>query len=132
MKKVELKSRKLLRKIFNGFSLTAVAFIFQACYGPCPGDCDSSYDVKISGIVTSETTNLPIKRIKVFVDEGVSYGFTNDDGKFNFYARVSGSVDVHFRDIDGIENGHFADSTIIINPVRKDEVRINMALREIQ
>ena len=33
MKKIELKSRKLLRKVFNGISLTAVAFMFQACYG---------------------------------------------------------------------------------------------------
>ena len=29
MKKIELKSRKLLRKILGGVSITAVAFIFR-------------------------------------------------------------------------------------------------------
>ena len=33
MKKIELKSRNLLRTIFGGISFTAMAFVFQACYG---------------------------------------------------------------------------------------------------
>jgi len=36
MRKIELKSRKLLRIIFGSLSLTAMAFVFQACYGPPP------------------------------------------------------------------------------------------------
>ena len=142
MKKWELKSRKLLRKIFNCFSLTAVAFIFQACYGM---PHDEYYDVKLTGTVTSKTTNLPVKGIKVSVNDGISYGFTDEKGKFDFYASVPGwdeerdgvkysadKANVHFRDIDGVKNGHFADTTIIINPIRKDEVRMNVQLREIK
>jgi len=143
MKKIELKSRKLLRKIFGGISITAVAFTFQACYGMPE---DPFYDVKLTGAVTSKTTNLPIKGIKVTVnDESHNLGITDKNGKFDFYASVPSweyerdgilykpdSVKVHFRDIDGIENGHFADTTIFINPARKDEVRINMQMIEKQ
>jgi len=141
MKKIELKSRKLLRKIFNGISLTAVAFIFQACYGV---PHDDFYDVRFTGTVTSKTTNLPIKGIKVTVnDESHNIGITDAEGKFDFYAGVPNwefdgndvhykpdSVSIHFRDIDGIENGFFRDTTIIIDPAHKDEVRINVELEE--
>ena len=142
MRKIEFRSRKVLRRLFNCFSLTAVAFIFQACYGTGP---DMYNDVKLTGTVISETTNLPVKGIKVAVEEGVNYGITDKDGKFNFYASVPtwdfekdgvhyfpDKVNIHFLDIDDVENGHFADSTIVINPIRKNEVRINMKLREIE
>jgi len=140
MNKIELKSRKLLRKIFNGFSLTAAAFVFQACYGM---PLDDFYDVKLTGTVTSKTTNLPIKGIKVSVDKGVNYGFTDKNGKFGFYASVpnwdferdgvqytTDKVNIHFLDIDGIENGHFEDKTIIIDPAHNDEVKISVELDE--
>ena len=143
MKKIELKSRKLLRKIFGGISVTAVAFAFQACYGM---ERDMFYDVKVTGTVMSKSTNLPIKGIKVIVnDESHNLGITDKNGKFDFYAGVPShtyirdgvrykpdSVRVHFRDIDGIENGHFADTTIFINPAHKDEVKINMQMIEKQ
>ena len=142
MKKIELKSRKLLRRIFNGMSITAVAFIFQACYGMWE---DDFYDIKLTGTVISKTTSLPIKGIKVTVNEGINYGMTDDNGKFDFYAPIPyddyynkdstvhytpDQVRIHFRDIDGIENGFFRDTTIIIDPAHKDEVRINMELEE--
>jgi len=143
MKKIELKSRKLLRKIFGGISVTAVAFTFQACYGM---GGDMYYDIKLTGTVTSKTTNLPIRGIEVTVnDESHNLGITDEKGKFDFYAGVPGypferdgiryvpdSVRVHFRDIDGIENGHFADTTLFINPKNKDEVRINLKMLEKQ
>ena len=142
MNKIELKSRKILRKMFNGISLTAVAFIFQACYGPCPGDCDMHCDVKITGRVISKTTNLPVKGIKVFVNEGLNYGFTDEDGKYDFYASIlecfspnldcySKGVNINFSDIDGIENGHFANKTINVKPSScRDEVKIDVELDE--
>ena len=142
MKKIELKTRRLLRKIFGGISLTAMAFIFQACYGPGP---DRYYDVKLTGTVKSKTTNLPINGIKISVNEGYNYGFTDENGNFNFYAGVPDwnyerdgvnytpdKVNIHFLDIDGTKNGHFADTTIIINRVRQNEVIINVELREKQ
>ena len=133
MKKVELKSRKLLRKIFGGISLTVMVFIFQACYGM---PMDRYCDVKLTGTVTSKTTNLPINGIKITVDEGLNYGFTDENGKFEFYASIPSwsysedGTQIHFLDIDSIENGHFTNKTIIIESVCKDEVKINVALDE--
>jgi len=151
MKKIVLKSRKLLRTIFGCMSFTAVAFVFQACYGM---PRDDFYDVKLTGSVKSETTNLPIKGIKITINDGKTYynqsnayGITDENGKFDFYAAVpryeyfsykdsinyvADSVRIHFLDIDGIENGHFADKTIIIDPAHKDEVKINVTLEEKQ
>jgi hypothetical protein len=144
MKKIELNLRKLLRIVFGSLSLTAVAFIFQACYGM---DRDNFYDVKLTGTVKSKTTNQPIMGIKVLVNAGgYNYGITDENGKFDFYASVPNydsyyndstyyapdSVKVHFFDIDSIENGHFADTAIIINPAHKDEVKINMEMIEKQ
>jgi len=141
MKKIELKSRKLLRVIFGCFSFTAIAFVFQACYGiPQP-----VYDIKLSGTVKSKTTNLPIKGIKIAVnDEKFEHGFTDENGKFDFYTSIldskydsddgvyysPDSVKVHFLDIDGVENGEFANKTIIVDPAHKNELKINVELDE--
>ena len=141
MKKIELKYRKLLRAIFGGISLTTIAFIFQACYGPVE---DDFIDLKLSGTVKSRTTNIPIEGIKITVNDVLNYGITDKDGKFEFYTSVldreyysdmhytPDSVRVHFLDIDGIENGIFSEKTIIIDPAHKNEVKINIELEEKQ
>jgi len=137
---MELTSRKLLRKIFGGISLTAIAFTFQACYGIWT---DDYCDVRFTGMVTSKTTNLPVKGIKIAIDKGINYGFTDENGKFDIYASVSsdralcesctpGKAEIHFLDVDGAENGHFADKTIEIVHVCYDEVKINIELEEIE
>ena len=141
MKKLEIKTRKLLRAIFGSISVTAVAFAFQACYGM---ESDEYSDIKFKGTVLSKTTNLPIKGIKVTINEGRNHEFTNENGEFEFFASVPqynylidktrytpDSVRVNFFDIDGIENGYFADTTIIINALHKDEVVFNVKLTEI-
>jgi hypothetical protein len=134
MRKIELKSRKLLRTIFGSISLTAMVFIFQACYG-MRGDF---YEVKFTGTVTSKTTSLPVKGIKVAISEGINHAFTDENGKFDFYASISdrydspNGININFLDIDGIENGLFADTTIIANIANKREVKMNVELREIQ
>ena len=140
MKKIELKSRKILRKIFGCISLTAVAFVFQACYGTRP---DGGYDIRVTGTVESKNTNQPIEGIKVAVSNEYQYGFTDENGKFDFYAFISefdypgrdtayspSKIKVHFLDIDSTENGSFRDTTIIIDPAYKDEVVINMQLEK--
>ena len=125
MKTIELKSRKILRKIFNCFSITAVVFIFQACYGmPHDGYCD----FKLSGTVISKTTNSPVKGIKV--TDGLNFKLTDENGKFEFYASIpncnsQASVEVHFLDIDGEANGHFNDKTIVVKPEKMNEVKMN-------
>jgi hypothetical protein len=151
MKKLELKYRKLLRAMFGCISLTAVAFVFQACYGT---DHDMFYDVKMTGTVRSKTTHLPIKGIKVAIEagrgsRGYNYGYTDENGRFDFYASVPereyyyyedstivryppGSVAVQFLDVDSLENGWFEDDVIIIDPAHKNEVKIHVELKEKQ
>jgi len=139
MKKIELKSRELLRKIFGGISLTAMAFVFQACYGPEP---DPATDVKLSFTVKSKITNLPVTGIKVAIDNGLNCGFTDENGKLDFYTSVpnvvrSGdyvpdSLKVHFLDVDGIDNGMFADKSIIVYPTHKEEIQVEVELDEKQ
>jgi len=147
MKKIELKSRRLLRTIFGCVSFTAVAFVFQACYGTGP---DPFYDVKFTGTVKTKDTNLPIKGIKVMVNDGTvyganNYGISDENGHFDFYAYIPkygyfnpkdgiyytpDNVRVHFLDIDTLENGYFFDKTIIVAPAHKDEVKINVELEK--
>ena len=136
MKKIELKTRKLLRVIFGSISLTAVAFTFQACYGM---DSDEYSDIKFKGTVLSKTTNLPIKGIKVTINEGGrGECFTDENGEFEFFSEVPkfnylidntrytpDSIRVNFSDIDESENGYFADTTIIVNAAQKKEVVFN-------
>jgi len=146
MKKFEFKLRKSFRNFLKGFSLTAVAFVFQACYGPMD-DWHEFHDVKLTGTVVAESTNFPIEGIKVAVNNSRhNFAITDENGNFDFYASVPlrefhdndsirhapDSVRVHFRDIDGANNGLFSDTTIIVNPTRVDMVRINMAMREAQ
>ncbi len=138
MKKIELKFRRLLRTIFGGVSLTAMAFVFQACYGPAS---DPYYDIKMSGTVKSKSTNKPIKGVKITVNDESNYGITDKKGKFEFYTRVPDesyryhpyppdSVVVRFLDIDGVENGHFEDKIVIVNPAHKDEVIVHVELEK--
>jgi len=136
MKKIELKSRLWLRKLFGGISITAMAFVFHACYGMPP---DEGRDVKLSGTVKSKTTNMPIKGIKVTVNEGLNYGFTDENGNFNVYASLinagytkSDSVSVSVFDIDGDENGLFAEKTIVIDATNKREVNFDVELEEVK
>jgi hypothetical protein len=158
MKKIELKSRKLLRRLFGCVSLTAMAFAFQACYGTGP---DPFYDIRLTGVVRSKTTNLPIKGIKIslnydnkyydyYENDINSYGLTNEKGEFDFYAGVpswdiygykdstkvklysADSVKIHILDIDSTENGYFEDKIIFINPEQKDEIKIYVELENKQ
>jgi len=143
MKKIELKLRKRLRTLFGGISLTAAAFVFHACYGMPPDNYD---DINVTGTVRSKTTLLPVEGIKVMVnDEGYNFGITDKDGKFDFYSSIPKysyskddihyspeNVKIDFLDIDGIENGHFSDTTIIFNRADKNTIIINIELKEKQ
>jgi len=131
MRKIELKSRNLLRTIFGGVSLTAIAFTFQACYGT-PNDL--GLDIRLSGTVKSKTTNLPIKGIKVSRPDSPTYQLTDEKGNFSFYTYQNGSdsIPVLFADIDGVDNGNYADTTLIIYPTGKKEVTINVEMNEMR
>ena len=131
MKKIDLKIRKILRILFGSISLTAAVFIFQACYGMPQ---DAYCDVRLTGTVTSKTTNLPIEGIKVAINgKSQNYGITDENGKFDFYAyfkNIDPDLKIQFLDIDGVENGNFADKIITINTVCNDAVNVDVVLEE--
>jgi len=126
--------RKLLRTIFGGLSLTAVAFIFQACYGMPPDRYRDGFDAHLSGKVLSKTDNQPIKGIKVSVVNALNFAITDEDGNFDFYAYVQNgscsNLPVLFADIDSTENGYFVDKKILIDYCGQNEVKINVELEE--
>ena len=122
MKNLELKYRKLLRRIFGCVSFTAVAFVFQACYGT--KEYPPPYEVRFIGTVKSSITILPIEGIKVTINGGFGMGITDKNGNFEFYTRIESynqrdSVSMNFLDIDSTQNGYFADTTISV-PARKE------------
>ena len=142
MKKLKLKSKKLLWTFFCCISLVVVTFVFKGCY-MLGTDGDYLY-VRLVGTVESKTTKSPIKGIKIDIGSTYNYVLTDENGNFDFYAfasRLSSRGDdfykvdtmkIKFLDIDGIENGSFADTTIIINHTRVSEVAIFMKMEEKQ
>ncbi|WP_461257100.1 radical SAM-associated putative lipoprotein [Treponema sp. R80B11-R83G3] len=109
MVKLSDRSRRVLRRIYQGLGAATVSILFQACYG-MPMD-----DVTISGTVTSKTDN-PIPDIKVSV-ENFSSCSTDSDGKFNIYAYGQASYNLLFEDVDGPLNGSYKtlEKTISLN-----------------
>ena len=89
------------RKIIGGLCLTSIAFVFQACYGTPQ---DIGQDLLIEGQVTSKTSGLPIKGIKVSVDERVQYANTDENGKFSLYMDKLQHAKIKFTDVDSTRN----------------------------
>ena len=104
MKHITTKGRLLLRRILTLFSLGAVSFIFQACYGP-----PMSY---ISGTVKCSETQNPLEGIQVN-----NYNFTDSDGNFAVHHSQDRKTILEFRDPD--ENYYDKDVTV---DTRRDQV----------
>jgi len=92
------------RKLLGGLSLTSALFIFQACYGTPQ---NMGLDIFIEGQVISLNTKMPIKGIRVSIENKFQYEFTDTDGKFSFYTETAKSYKIIFEDIDTYENGSF-------------------------
>lgn len=80
------KYNNLLQRFIRLFSLSSVAFVVTACYGPAPFEYEGYVDVE--GQVLDET-NQPLNAIQVIVkSEHQHHGFcdtiyTNEDGEFS-------------------------------------------------
>jgi len=109
MIKLSDKSRRVLRRIYQGLGAATISLLFQACYGT-PIDNDS---VTIHGKVSSKT-DIPIQGIKVSV-EHFSSELTNENGNFNIYVYGQTSYDLQFEDIDGTSNGSYKTLKKTIN-----------------
>ncbi|WP_303922137.1 hypothetical protein [Draconibacterium sediminis] len=116
-----------IRNVLKGLSFTSAMFIFQACYGTPQ---DFGYDRLVEGQVTSETTGLPIKGIKVSVAGDNSYYVTTDDeGKFLMYSEKFENLVVGFEDIDGAENGSFQNLLKTVEDA-SESVYLEIAMKE--
>jgi len=99
------------RKIIGGLCLTSIAFVFQACYGTPQ---DIGQDLLIEGKVTSKTTGLPIKGIKVSFDQRVQYANTDENGKFSLYIDIVQHANIKFTDVDSTKNIWFSNKDTLI------------------
>jgi hypothetical protein len=92
----------VLRAIYRAFGVTAVSFIFQACYGI---PLDQGDDVTIRGSVKSKKTDKPISGIMVSIDENKVFSdLTDSYGYFTIYLPRQDYYTVKFEDIDGMDN----------------------------
>lgn len=110
----------------KGACLTSVAFVFQACYGT-PQDFGT--DMLIEGKVTSKTTGLPIKGIKVSIANNVQYTSTDEKGSFSFYTGTMDNPKIIFEDIDSTENKSFANKDTVLTS-RQKHYFLDIALEE--
>lgn len=116
MNKLRQKKQQILRFLFGSFSVTALMFTFQACYG-----MPDNYKYPVEGKVVSESTDEPIPDIRVIaerngvmVDEIVS---TDANGHFDLFveAMKMDSVNIHLKDEDGENNGLYADLDTVLS-----------------
>jgi len=122
MVKLSEKSRRVLRKIYQGLGAATITLLFQACYG-MPMD-----NVRIRGTVSSKANN-PIPGIKVSV-LNISSDLTDNEGKFNIYAYEQTSYNLLFEDIDGEENGGYFKSLEKTISLNEAETHLNIKLDE--
>lgn len=119
-------NKKIIRKFIGALSFTSVMFVFQACYGTPQ---DFGLDVCLKGTVKSAKTGLPIKGIKVSVDEEYQYTETDDSGFYSFYVPCSDTLAVSFQDVDSLDNGSYLPKDTIVT-VNKEEMVLNISLIE--
>ena len=106
MKKFSEKTRKLLRAIYMGLGASAVALMFQACYGmPLPEG------LHLRGQVLSEGEEEAINGIHIsWKDNETFFTTSSSDGCFSLYISEeefysSPTKTVVFKDLDGNDNG---------------------------
>ncbi|MDR3327081.1 MAG: radical SAM-associated putative lipoprotein [Prevotellaceae bacterium] len=115
--------------------LALLGFSVSSCEEPRTEYGSPSVDFVVKGKVTSQETKEPINKIAVLVSETA---WDNDtvfyqmdsvttDANGNYYSKrtITSFADehnykIHFKDIDGEENGLFNDSTVIVSTVKED------------
>ena len=126
MKTFILKTKKqIIKRIFGIFCFTSALFIFQACYGTPQ---DFGMDVHISGTVLAAGSNNPVQGIKVSLDEGYNYCYTDENGQYSMYAEILNQYHLIAEDIDSVENGEYVTADTLVNYQSEDELNVNMML----
>jgi hypothetical protein len=105
--------KHLIRNLIKGLSFTSAVFVFQACYGTPQ---DFGMDLLVEGEVTSRNTGDGIPQIKVSMNNGEYYEYTDEDGRFMFYAEPTDSLKFTFEDFDSSNNTKYlTKDTLVIN-----------------
>ena len=99
------------RRVLRGLSFTTALFIFQACYGTPQ---DFGFDLLLEGSVKSKATGLPIKGIRVSVENSLQFYLTDDLGKFSLYTGRVNNLKVIFQDIDSELNGLYQNKDTLL------------------
>jgi len=123
MVKLSERSRKVLRRIYQGLGAATISLLFQACYG-MPMDTQVMYgmppdagdDVSLRGLVSS-AADAPIPGIKVSVRGIKPFVFTDNWGAFTITVPKQDLYLLQFKDVDGPENGFYKtlEKMILLN-----------------
>jgi putative lipoprotein (rSAM/lipoprotein system) len=101
----------------------AVPLLTVACpgveYGPGPNPPEygmpPSEEERISGTVTSGEKPVPGFWVSILTENSDNpYTFTNENGRFELYAPITGSgpYTLFFQDVDGPQNGEYKSKTV--------------------
>jgi len=126
MVKLSEKSRKVLRRIYQGLGAATISLLFHACYGmPMDGPVmygpgpDNEDDVSLHGLVHS-ATNIPIPYIKVSVKDINHVILTDLRGNFTITVPKQDLYLLQFEDIDGPLNGSYKQKEKMVHLSDKD------------
>lgn len=124
MKLLKQLKGKWLRNIGYALSLTTIAFIFQACYGPRR---DYGNDILIEGKIT-DIEGKPIEGVKVSNDGTFQYERSDSNGTFRMYTPIMDEYKIKIE--DDRENSIYADKdTIIPSSDISSNININLQLK---
>ena len=96
--------RFVLQKAMTIFSLSAMAFTFQACYGTMQ---DFENDVIIEGNVFAADTEEPIPSLQIQLKDTYFEANTDQNGFFSMIVPIDTTYMLLVYDRDSIENGYF-------------------------
>lgn len=121
----KFKSR-LIQKLLGFFSISAVLFVFQACYGT-PQDLEA--DVMIEGSVKNKTNLTPIPGLKVNVTNTNQSTYTLSDGTFTIYVPALDTFHIQITDEDGNTNGAFKVFDTAVSP-QNQMLKVDVLMEE--
>ena len=125
MKSPFLSHRRILRCIFATLSGSAVAFIFQACYGT---PRDLVRDLQITGTVLSASTGQPLGGITVEA-KGISSATTTEaDGSYTLYVPLMDEYRMDFHESTSGENMRFKELDTTITRTDNRSMVLNIKL----
>ncbi|MDR1786887.1 MAG: hypothetical protein LBR16_00325 [Treponema sp.] len=120
MKKLLNGWRRILRRVWQGLSISALAMVFQACYGPFLAKDDYPYGTVQNG------EGAPIKDILVLLIDQADQNAadtsnwpqtsTAEDGSFQLWLpyEEAETYTARFKDVDGAANGSYQDRDEIL------------------